>query len=64
MLGATLYFLKDISVEMEAFSSIKILSYIFVFLISTYLIYTQKIAAQWIVLSTIGLGFLLTSLHI
>jgi len=64
MLGATLYFLKDISVEMEAFSSIKILSYIFVFLTSTYLIYTQKIAAQWIVLSTIGLGFLLTSLHI
>ncbi len=64
MLGATLYFLKDFSVEMEAFSSIKILSYIFVFLISTYLIYTQKIAAQWIVLSTIGLGFLLTSLHI
>ena len=64
MLGATLYFLKDFSIEMEAFSSIKILSYIFVFLISTYLIYTQKIAAQWIVLSTIGLGFLLTSLHI
>ncbi len=64
MLGATLYFIKDISVEIQTFSSIKILSYIFVFLISTYLIYTQKIAAQWIVLSTIAFGFLLTSLHI
>ncbi|MFA9205317.1 MAG: chromate efflux transporter [Burkholderiaceae bacterium] len=64
MLGATLYFIKDISVEIQTFSSIKILSYIFVFLTSTYLIYTQKIAAQWIVLSTIAFGFLLTSLHI
>lgn len=64
MLGATLYFIKDISIEMETFSSFQILSYIFVFLTSTYLIYTQKVAAQWIVLSTIGLGFLLTSLSI
>jgi chromate transporter len=64
MLGATLYFIKDISVEIQTFSSIKILSYIFVFLTSTYLIYTQKIAAQWIVLSTIAFGFLLTSLNI
>jgi len=64
MLGATLYFIKDISIEMETFSLFKILSYIFVLLTSTYLIYTQKVAAQWIVLSTIGLGFLLTSLSI
>ena len=64
MLGATLYFIKDISVEIQTFSSIKILSYIFVFLTSTYFIYTQKIAAQWIVLSTIAFGFLLTSLNI
>jgi chromate transporter len=64
MLGAILYFIKDISIEMETFSSFQILSYIFVFLTSTYLIYTQKVAAQWIVLSTIGLGFLLTSLSI
>jgi len=64
MLGATLYFIKDISIEMETFSFFKILSYIFVLLTSTYLIYTQKVAAQWIVLSTIGLGFLLTSLSI
>ena len=64
MLGATLYFLKDISVEIQTYASIKILSYIFVFLTSTYFIYTQKIAAQWIVLSTIAFGFLLTSLNI
>jgi chromate transporter len=64
MLGATLYFLKDISVEIQTYASIKILSYIFVFLTSTYLIYTQKIAAQWIVLGTIAFGFLLTSLNI
>ena len=64
MLGATLYFLKDISVEIQTYASIKILSYIFVFLTSTYLIYTQKIAAQWIVLGTVAFGFLLTSLNI
>lgn len=64
MLGATLYFIKDISLEMGSFFSIKILSYILVFVTSTYLIYYQKVAAQWIVLFTIGLGFLLTNLNI
>jgi hypothetical protein len=38
-------------------------TYIFVFMASTYLIYKQKIAAQWVVLSTIALGFLLTFLN-
>ena len=64
MLGATLYFIKDISIEMQSYDLLQILIYTFVFLASTYFIYTQKIAAQWIVLTTIGLGFLWTSVHI
>lgn len=64
MLGATLYFIKDISIEMQSYDLFQILIYTFVFLASTYFIYTQKIAAQWIVLTTIGLGFLWTSVHI
>ena len=64
MLGATLYFIKDITIEMQSYELLQILIYTFVFLASTYFIYTQKIAAQWIVLTTIGLGFLWTSVHI
>ena len=63
MLGATLHLIGGISLKTEYYSSLSFYTYIFVFLASTYLIYKQKIAAQWVVLSTIVLGFLLTFLN-
>jgi chromate transporter len=60
MLGATLYFIKDIVMEIDQLSSFHLLSYIFVFVTSTFLIYTHKLASQWIVLMTIAFGFLTT----
>jgi len=63
MLGATIHLIGAVSIKMEYYSSLTLAAYIFVFLASTYLIYTQKIATHWVVLSTIGLGFLLTFLN-
>jgi chromate transporter len=63
MLGATLHLIGGISIKMEYYSTLTLFTYIFVFVASTYLIYAQKIAAQWVVLSTIALGFLLTFLN-
>ena len=60
MFGAMLYFIKDIGVEIDRFTSLNLFSYLFVFIGSTYLIYTHKLASQWIVLITIALGFLTT----
>ncbi len=63
MLGATLHLIGGISIKMEYYSSLTFWTYIFVFVASTYFIYKQKIAAHWLVLSTIALGFLLTFLN-
>lgn len=60
MLGASLYFIKDMIVEFDQLSTINLISYVFVFVTSTYLIYQRKLASQWIVLLTIGLGYLTT----
>ncbi len=62
MLGATLYFIKDILIDINLLSSFTLMSYLFVLVASTYLIYTHKIASQWIVVMTIALGFLTTLL--
>jgi len=57
MLGATLYLSKDIGMKLQyANASIWALS-AFTFLASTYLIYKQKMATQWIVLLVILIGF-------
>ena len=56
MLGATLYLSKDIAVALDGANMIYFISYLFVFVASTYLIYKQKVATQWIVLATILLG--------
>ncbi len=56
MLGATLYLSKDITVALDGANAIYFISYLLVFVASTYLIYNQKVATQWIVLSTILLG--------
>ena len=63
MLGATLHLIGGIPLPTEYYFSLTFYAYIFVFLASTYLIYKQKIAAQWVVLFTIALGFLLTFLN-
>ena len=63
MLGATLHLIGGITLPTEYYFSLTFYAYIFVFLASTYLIYKQKIAAQWVVLFTIALGFLLTFLN-
>lgn len=60
MLGAMLYFIKDMAIEINTFGSYTFMRYLFVFVASTYLIYTHKIASQWVVLMTIALGFLTT----
>jgi chromate transporter len=60
MLGAMLYFIKDIVLEIDQFTTFNLMSYLFVFVASTYLIYTHKLASQWVVLLTIALGFLTT----
>ena len=62
MLGAMLYFIKDILIDINLLSSFTLISYLFVLVASTYLIYTHKIATQWIVVMTIALGFLTTLL--
>ena len=62
MLGAMLYFIKDILIDINLLSSFTLMSYLFVLVASTYLIYTHKIATQWIVVMTIALGFLTTLL--
>ncbi len=56
MLGATLYLSKDITVALDGANAIYFISYLLVFVASTYLIYKQKLATQWIVLATILLG--------
>lgn len=63
MLGATLQLIGAFSIKMEYHNSLTLTAYVFVFMASTYLIYKQKMAAQWIVLSTIGIGFLLNFLN-
>lgn len=58
MFGATLYLMKDIAIVLEGAHWLQFVIYGVIFLLSTYLIYKQKIATQWIVLGTIALGLL------
>ena len=58
MLGATIYLSKDISVNLMNASAIVWGLTLFTFLSSTYLIYKQKLATQWVVLLVILLGFI------
>ncbi len=58
MFGATLYLMKDIAIVLDGAHWLQSVIYAAVFLFSTYLIYNQKIATQWIVIGTIALGLL------
>ncbi len=61
MIGASLYLIKDIIVDMRVATSISKLMYVFVFLSSTYLLYKQKLGPQWIALFCIVMGMLMSS---
>ncbi len=58
MLGATMYLSKDISINLINASTIVWALSLGTFFASTYLIYKQKLATQWIVLLVILLGFI------
>ena len=58
MLGATLYLSKDIGINLQSTNTIGWVLTAVTFLASTYLIYSQKLATQWIVLMVIVLGFI------
>ena len=60
MLGATLYLLKDILFDLGNLSGINIGVYLMVFITTAFVLVRYKVAPQWVVLSTILLGALLT----
>jgi chromate transporter len=61
MTGATLYLAKDIALKLSATNSLQIGTYIIIFIASTYLLYKHKLAPQWIALSCLLLGALLSN---
>ncbi len=61
MTGATLYLAKDITHKLNSNNSLQIVTYIIVFFASTYLLYKHKLAPQWIALSCLLLGALLSN---
>lgn len=56
MFGASVYFLKDLVQSMQVNSFPSITVNLGILLVSTYLLYTKKIATHWLVLLVIGLG--------
>jgi chromate transporter len=60
MLGATLYLLKDISLNLVNSAPIIWSVSVLTFVASTYLIYFKKLATHWIVLLVILIGFMST----
>jgi chromate transporter len=60
MLGATLYLLKDILFDLGSLTPLNMGVYLFVFFATAVLLARYKIAPQWIVVSTIFLGAVLS----
>jgi chromate transporter len=56
MLGASIYFLKDLMQSMQVNNLPSTLINLGILLGSTYLLYTKKIATHWLVLCVIGIG--------
>ena len=56
MIGATLYLSTDVVLQLQAGDAIHWISFPIVFLASTYLLYYQKLAPQWIALSCVFMG--------
>jgi chromate transporter len=60
MIGASLFLIKDISVAMQSANLFSIIMYLVVFVSSTYLLYKQKLGPQWIALTCIVMGLLMS----
>lgn len=59
MIGSTIYLLKDVVVNSQWNEMIPVITFPIVFLASTYLLYYQKLAPQWIALSCVSLGIII-----
>lgn len=59
MIGSTFYLLKDVVMQLQVGDAIHWITFPIVFLASTYLLYYQKLAPQWIALSCVFMGTLL-----
>jgi len=60
MIGASLFLIKDISIAMQSANPFSITMYIVVFVLSTYMLYKQKLGPQWIAFSCIVMGLLMS----
>ena len=60
MMGASLYLIKDITVDLESATAVSVSMYVVIFFLSTYLLYKQKLAPQWIAFSCIVIGLLMS----
>ena len=60
MMGASLYLIKDITVDLESATAVSVSMYVVIFILSTYLLYKQKLAPQWIAFSCIVIGLLMS----
>ena len=60
MTGSTLYLVKDIAQQISTKTSLQMGAYIIVFIASTLLLYKHKLAPQWIALSCLILGAILS----
>ena len=56
MIGSTFYLLKDVVVQLQVGDAIQWITFPIVFLVSTCLLYYQKLAPQWIALSCVCMG--------
>jgi chromate transporter len=60
MMGASLYLIKDIAVDLQSATAVSVSMYVVIFILSTYLLYKQKLAPQWIAFSCIVIGLLMS----
>ena len=56
MIGSTFYLSKDVVMQLQVGDAIQWITFPIVFLVSTYLLYNQKLAPQWIALSCVCMG--------
>jgi chromate transporter len=56
MIGSTFYLLKDVVMQLQLGGAIHWITFPIVFLASTFLLYYQKLAPQWIALGCVGIG--------
>jgi chromate transporter len=56
MIGSTFYLFKDVVLQLQVGDTINWITFPIVFLASTYLLYCQKLAPQWIALGCVCMG--------